>query len=435
MVVEAHRAVVISGYNLRGGSMLLRSIVLLAAAMAAGAQEHWVATWATAEAMARLGPMPAAPANANPIADQAPPRPGARFDNQTVRMIARASIGGRRLRITLENGFSYAPVTIGAAHIALRAKDSEIVPGSDHALAFNGKPGCTLEPGMVMLSDPIDFTVAPLADLAVSLYFPSETGAPTNHATALHNTYIQSGDATAAEAMPDAARTQSYYWLSGIDVEAPAAAAAIVTFGDSITDGARSSNEANHSWPALLAARLAANKATANLGVANVGIGGNRVLRDVAGVSALGRFDRDALAQPGVRWVMLLEGINDIGHGTSVPAEAVSASDLIGAYKQMIARAHTHGLKIVGCTLTPYEGANYYREDFEKVREDVNAWIRTPGNFDAVVDFEAAVRDPADPKKIRAEFDPGDHLHPNDKGYEAMANAIDLGIFAGKGKK
>jgi lysophospholipase L1-like esterase len=397
--------------------MLLRSMVFLAAAIAAGAQEHWVATWATAEAMARLGP-PAATAE--------------QFNNGTVRMIARVSIGGRRLRIRLENGFGYAPVNIGAAHIALREKDSEIVPASDRALTFNGKPGCMLEPGMVMLSDPVDFNVPPLADLAVSLYISSQSGPPTSHATALHNTYIQTGDATGAEAMRDASIRQSYYWLAGIDVAAPAAAAAIVTFGDSITDGARSSNEANHAWPALLAARLAANKATADVGVANVGIGGNRVLRDVSGVSALGRFDRDALSQSGVKWVMLLEGINDIGHGTSVPTEAVNASDVIGAYKQMIARAHTAGLQIIGCTLTPYEGANYYREDFEKVREDVNAWIRTPGNFDAVVDFEAAVRDPDDPKKFRADFDPGDHLHPNDKGYEAMANAINLGIFSGK---
>ena len=416
--------------------MKLRFIAVFAAtfagAVCASAQEHWVATWATAEAMARVGAPPAAPANANP--NQAG-RPGSRFDNQTVRMIARASIGGRRLRIKLENGFGYAPVNIGAAHIALRADESQIAQGSDHALTFNGEPGCTLEPGMVMLSDPIDFTIAPQADLAVSLYIPSESGPPTSHATALHNTYIQTGDVTGAASMPDAARTQSYYWLAGIDVDAPATAATIVTFGDSITDGSRSSNEGNHSWPILLAARLAGNKATANIGVANVGIGGNRVLRDVAGVSALGRFDRDALTQSGAKWVMLLEGINDIGHGTTVPAEAVTAGDLIGAYKQLIARAHTAGLQIIGCTLTPYEGANYYREDFEKVREEVNAWIRARGNFDAVVDFEAAVRDPDNPKKFRAEFDPGDHLHPNDKGYEAMANAIDLGIFGGRGRK
>ena len=185
--------------------------------------------------------------------------------------------------------------------------------------SLNGKPGCTLQPGVVLLSDPVDFTVAPLADLAVSLYIPGESGSPTNHATALHDTYIQSGDVTSNAAMAEAQKTQSYYWLAGIDVSAPPAAAAIVTFGDSITDGARSSNESNHAWPTLLAARLAANKATANIGVANMGIGGNRVLRDGSGVSALGRFDRDVLSQSGVKWVMLLEGINDIGHAPTEP--------------------------------------------------------------------------------------------------------------------
>jgi lysophospholipase L1-like esterase len=408
------------------------SAFFLFATTFAAAQEHWVATWATAELMARL---PAAAPAANAKQPPATPPPGSRFNNQTVRMIARASIGGRRLRIKLQNAFGNPPVMIGAAHIALRAKDSEIVPGFDRALSFDGAPGCMIGPGVVLLSDPVDLTFAPLADLAVSLYITDETGPPTSHATALHTTYIQSGDATSATSMPDAAHTQAYYWLAGIDVMAPAAAAAIVTFGDSITDGARSSNEANHSWPALLAARLAANKATVEIGVANMGIGGNRVLRDVSGVSALGRFDRDVLSQSGVKWVMLLEGINDIGHGATTPAEPVTAENLIGSYKQLIERAHTQGVQVIGCTLTPYEGANYHRDDFEKVREDVNAWIRTPGNFDGVVDFEAAVRDPANPKKFLPEFDPGDHLHPNDKGYEAMANAIDLGIFSGKKKR
>jgi hypothetical protein len=273
--------------------MKFRLIVLfLFAAAFAAAQEHWVATWATAQLMARL---PAPPPAANAKQPPATPPPESRFNNHTVRMIARASIGGRRLRIKLQNAFGNPPVIIGAAHIALRAKDSEIVPGSDRALSFDGAPGCMIGPGVVLLSDPVDLTVAPLVDLAVSLYVTDETGSPTSHATALHTTYIQNGDATSAASMPDAAHTQAYYWLAGIDVLAPQAASAIVAFGDSITDGARSSNESNHSWPALLAARLAANKATANLGVANMGIGGNRVLRDVSGVSALGRFDRDAL--------------------------------------------------------------------------------------------------------------------------------------------
>ncbi len=383
-----------------------------------------MATWTTAQLLVRPVPSPAPPAAASAAARG--------FNNQTIRMISRASIGGRRLRVKLSNAFGSAPVTIGAAHIALRGKDSEIIPASDRPLAFNGKPGCVIGPGIVLMSDPVDLTFAPLADLAVSLYFPGETGPPTTHATALHTTYIKEGDVTGQPALADATKTQSYYWLAGIDVMAPANAALIVAFGDSITDGARSTTETNHSWPALLAARLAANKKTANIGVANMGIGGNRVLRDVTGASALARFDRDVLSQSGVKWVMLLEGINDIGRGATVPAEAVTADDLIGAYKQIIEEAHTHGIQVIGCTLTPNEGASAYRENLEAVREAVNAFVRTGGAFDAFVDFEAATRDASDPKKFRPEFDPGDHLHPNDAGYQAMADAVDLSIFAKK---
>jgi lysophospholipase L1-like esterase len=386
-------------------------------------REHWVATWTTAELLARAPAAP--PAAAQPA--------GARgFHNQTVRMIARTSIGGRRLRVVLSNAFGSEPLAVGAAHIAIRAQESEIVAGSDRALTFNGKPGCTVGPGMVILSDPVDLTVAPIGDLAVSLYFPGETGPPTSHGTGLHTTYIMDGDVTGQAAMADAQTAQSYYFLAGIDVVAPAAAALIVAFGDSITDGARSTPETNHSWPALLAARLAAQKATANIAVGNMGIGGNRVLRDGAGVSAVARLDRDVLSQSGVKWLMVLEGINDIGHGALAPAEAVTADELIGAYKQIIEQAHTHGIQVIGCTLTPFEGANYSRENGEAVRETVNTWIRTSGAYDAVVDFEAATRDPNNPKRFRADLDPGDHLHPNDAGYQAMANAVDLSLFGGK---
>jgi lysophospholipase L1-like esterase len=394
---------------------------------------HWVATWATSPTLARVGPAPAAPANPNPNPTPQQLINLRGFSDQTVRMIVRTSIGGNRVRVKFANAFGAPTVEIGAAHIAIRDKDSQIVAGSDHPLLFNGKPKCTLAPGMALFSDPIDLTIQPLATLAVSLYFPVETGPPNSHSTALHTTYIsKSGDATAQPAIADPITTASYYWLSAIDVMAPAKAAAIVAFGDSITDGAQSTVNTDHSWPALLAARLAKNPKTAGIGVSNQGIGGNRVLRDITGVSALGRFDRDVLSQSGVKWLMLLEGINDIGHGAVDPKETVTTDDLIGAYKQLIQAAHDHGIKIIGCTLTPYEGANYARPEGEAIRDAVNTWIRTSHAFDAVVDFEAATRDPANPKRFRPEFDPGDHLHPNNAGYEAMANAIDLSIFTRK---
>ena len=350
-------------------------------------------------------------------------------------MMVRTSIGGRRLRITLYNAFGSAPLMVGAAHIGIRGKESEIVPGSDRALTFHGKPGCMIGPGVVLLSDPVDLTVAPVSDLAVSLFFPVETGPPTAHGTGLHNTYIGEGDLTTQSSIGGSATTQSYYWLAGVDVMASADASLIVAFGDSITDGARSNTETNHSWPALLAARLAANKKTVNLGVANMGIGGNRLLRDGTGASALARLDNDVLSQPGVKWLMVMEGINDIGRNVTTPAETTTADELIAVLEQMIERAHTHGIQVVGCTITPYEGANYYGEGGEAVRTAVNNWIRTSGKFDAMVDFEAAVRDPNNPKRIKADFDPGDHLHFNDAGYQAMADAVDLAIFTGKRAK
>lgn len=414
-------------------SLALIGLQLAATAMLQGQaahHEHWVTTWATAPPLAWVQPPPPAPANPNPQQSLA----ARGFSDQTVRMIVRTSIGGHRLRVRFANAFGAPPVEIGAARIAIRDKDSEIVAGSDRALLFNGKPKCILGPGVVLASDPVDLTFEPLAALAVSLYFPAETGPPNTHSTGLHTTYIsRTGDATASPDIADPfLTTTSYYWLSSIDVLAPAKSAAIVAFGDSITDGARSDVNTDHSWPALLAARLAKNPKTAGIGVSNQGIGGNRVLRDISGVSALGRFDRDVLAQPGVRWLMLLEGINDIGHGATDVSQKVTADDIIGGYKQLIDAAHDHGIKVIGCTLTPYEGASYSRPEGEVVREAVNSWIRTSQAFDAVVDFEAATRDSANPKRIRAEFDPGDHLHPNNAGYEAMANAIDLSIFTSK---
>ena len=358
--------------------------------------EHWVATWAASPQQPRVAP---AAAPGAPAAPPAAVRPGQSFNNQTVRMIVRTSIGGRRIRVQLSNAFGVAPLVVGAAHVAARAKESEIVPGTDRALTFSGKPSGWIPAGASLVSDPVDLNVPALGDLAISVFLPGETGAPTTHATGLHTTYIsKEGDFTSQPVMTGAATTQAWYFLSSVDVLAPASTGLIVAYGDSITDGATSTVDTDHSWPSLLAARLAKAGVT-NLAVVNQGISGNRVLRDNAGVNALARFDRDVLSQDGVKWLMIMEGINDIGQGTRDP---VTVDELIAAQRQLIERAHMHGIKVVGCTLTPYKGAAYYSEEGEVMRQALNTWIRTSGAFDATVDFEAATKDINDPKTIRA---------------------------------
>ena len=436
---------------------------LTAAQTSSPKQSNWIPTWGTAQQLVRTPP-PAPPTNAptssapaTAQAGQAAPTglvatstvaqrgrgpAGSMFrvtalSNQTVRMILRTSIGGRRARVRLSNAFGSAPVLVGAAHVAKRGTGSAIVPGSDRPLTFAGTASFTMMPGVVVVSDPVDIDVPALGDLAVSLYLPSDTGPPTTHATALHTTYVSTeGDFSGQSEFPLAGTSQQYYWLSSVEVDAPSDAGAIVAFGDSITDGARSTPETNNSWPALLAARLGANKATANIAVVNEGIGGNRLFTDatgLAGVSALARLDRDALSHPGVKWLMILEGINDIGTlASTTTTTPITKDDLIWVLQQVIDRAHAHGIKVIGCTLTPYEGAGYARENGEAIRSAVNDWIRKSGAFDAVVDFDAATRDSNNPKRLKPEFDPGDHLHPNDAGYKAMADAVDLSIFRTK---
>ncbi len=384
-----------------------------------GPAEHWVSTWSASPQQMRA---PAPPR----------PQPIASFHNQTLRMIAHSTIGGRRVRIELSNAFGSVPLAIGAAHIAIRDKESAIVAASDRTLLFGGRPTFSIPPGGAVLSDAVPLDVPAAADLAVSIYIAGNGAADTTHALGLHTTYIsKEGDATAQTAIADATTTQSYYWLTNVDVAAPADAAAIVTLGDSITDGALSTADKDRSWPSFLARRLAAAGGV-NIAVLNQGISGNRLLRDGAGVNALARFDRDVLAQPGVKWLMVLEGINDIGIGNRANAaasDAAGADDLIAALKQLIERAHEHGIQAIGGTLTPYEGAAYYSEAGEQIRTAVNQWIRSSGAFDAVVDFDAATRNPEHLRSFREGFNDGDHLHPNDAGYEAMADAIDLALF------
>ena len=347
-------------------------------------------------------------------------------------MIVRTSIGGRRVRVQFSNALGNPALTIGAAHIALRQKDAAIVPASDRALTFAGRASFIIPPGALVVSDPVDLDVPKLTEVAISLYLPEDTGPPTIHPLGLHTTYVASGDATADATLNPSTTTTAYFWLSGVDVLAPSKASAIVAFGDSITDGFGTTANKDQAWPTLLASRLASNKSTAMLSVLNLGISGNRVLRDGAGTNALARFDRDVLSRAGVRWMTLLEGINDITFSAIPgipPGQAVTAEDLIWGYRQIIERAHMHGIKVAGATILPVEGVPTYTENGETVRQAVNQWIRTSGAFDAVIDFDAPMRDPANPKRLRPEFDSGDHVHPNDAGNQAMADVIDLSTF------
>jgi lysophospholipase L1-like esterase len=411
----------------------------------AKAQDHWVATWAASPQAPRVNfPRPAgapaaapAPASAANPANQPPPFPAApTFNNQTVRMVVHTSIGGRRARVQLSNAFGTAPLKVGAAHVALRAAESAIVPASDHALTFSGKASFTIPPGAEIISDPVDLDVPKLGDLAISVYIPGDVAVPTTHLTGLHTTWIsKSGDFTNALSITDATKTQAWYWISSVDVLSPPDTRLIVAYGDSITDGATSTPDTNSSWPSQLAQRLSANKATADVAIVNQGISGNRVLSDGAGVSALARFDRDVLAQPGVQWLIVMEGINDIGLGARAPSDAVTVDDLIAAHKQIIERAHMRGIKVIGATLTPFAGAAYYSNEGEEIRTALNDWIRSGKAYDAVIDFDAATRDPENPKQIRPAFNIRDHLHPNDAGYKAMADAFDLSTFTSGRRK
>jgi lysophospholipase L1-like esterase len=380
--------------------------------------EHWVATW-------MASPQGSTPGNLRKTSGHA-------FNHQTVRMIVRTTIGGESLRVRFSNLFGTKPLVIGAAHVALRSKGAGIVPGSDRALTFSGRPSIAVPVGAPVLSDPVKLRVRPLTDLTVSVYVPESTGPATWHPDGLQDTYISKpGNFTASVDMPYARKTAAWYWLTGVEVEARAGAEAIVALGDSITDGDHASN-ADRSWPSRLAARLEARKNGPRLAVLNAGISGNRVLHDVVGPNALARFDRDVLARGGVKYVILLEGINDIGFPYlkgEPPGQAVSAAEIIAGLRQIFERAHAHGIKVFGATLTPFEGAIYYSKEGEAKREAVNRWIRTSGAFDGVIDFDAAVRDPKRPLRFLPADDSGDHLHPGDAGYKAMAEAVDPALF------
>ena len=361
------------------------------------------------------------------------------FTNQTVREVAHISIGGQRVRVRLSNAYGVAPLRVGAVHMALHAEGSAIRTGSDHALTFNGKTSVVIPAGALMVSDAIDMDVAPFSNIAISIYLPGTSGPLTWHQLGTQSTYILSGDASAAPELVGATTSTSVYLLSGVEVIAPLTTGAVVALGDSITDGYASTRDAYHRWPDFLAKRLAHSKDHAAMAVLNAGISGNRLLHDVIGPNALARFDRDVLAQPGVTHVIVLEGINDIGFPDYFkrPDETVSTDELIAALAQLIERAHAKGLIIYGATLTPFEnsGEPYHSSVNEAKRQALNEWIRTHAKFDAILDFDRVLRDPAHPASLLPAYDSGDHLHPSDAGYEAMAASIELGLLQGTTKR
>ena len=387
------------------------------------ASEHWVGSWATA------------PATDWPDIEGFPDTT-ITLNDQTLRQIVRLTLGGDQIRVRLSNVFGDEPVNIGDAQVALRDSESTTVAASTFPITFAGNTSVSIPPGVLVLSDPIPMAVEPLQELAVSLYFPDDLTAGTLHGIALQTSYIsEPGDHAAAGEFPVSGTTESTAFLTGIDVAATPESSAIVALGDSITDGFGATSGAYGTWPDALANRLVV--AGLPCSVLNEGIGGNRLLSDspaefglAFGESALARFDRDVLGQAGVEYLIVYMGINDIGLGMMDPSQVRSSADLISALNQIIERAHERGITVIGGTITPYEGADYYSAEGEATRQEVNAWIRASGAFDEVVDFDAAVQDPAQPTRILAAYDPGDALHINDAGYIAMAEAINIDWFA-----
>lgn len=450
----------------------MRSALLFLAAAAsmqptAQAQaKNWLATWGTA--------VMALPATANaavtlPIGKQ----------QVTLRQVVHLSQGGKRMRVTLTNEFGTTPLRVDSVHVAFKSAGSRILPNTDRMLSFGGQAGTTIAPGQSTATDAIVETVPIFSDVEISIVLPAQDlPVITYHAAAYTTTYIAVGDHAAAEQFlppttpppglgrPDVrapvaaplsdkamlqsatgpatgtgfgteasgsvTQTTSWYFLKDVEVDSTRKSAAIVTLGDSITDGAGSTTETNRRWPDVLAPLLAANKKTAALSVVNEGIGGNRVLHEGTGPSALSRFDREVVSQPGARYVLMLEGINDIGNLHRSPSDSITEQQLVDAYTELASRAHTHGLKFIVATLPPYGGAGYFSPDGETIRQNFNAFLRTSPAFDGVVDFDKVTQDPDHPERLLPKYDHGDHLHPSDEGYAAMGAAVSLKLFRKK---
>ncbi len=353
------------------------------------------------------------------------------FCNVTLREIVHVSLGGDRIRVRFTNEFGTAPLAIAEAHVALSAGGNAIQAGTDHPLTFQGNMSIRIPAGAIMLSDPVQLNLPPLSNVAVSIYLPCQyIRNATFHDEANQTNFMAAGNGTASLNLSGATEVDSWYFLDGFDVQrSDLKAGAIIVLGDSITDGAYSGINTNRRWTDFLAERLQKNKATSDLSVLNEGIGGNRILNDRYGPNALSRFDRDVLSQSGVKFLVILEGTNDIGHLVKPPVAEITAHELETAFTQIVDRAHAAGIVIYGATIMPFAGAGYYSPKGEKIREAVNQWIRTSGVFDAVIDLDRKMQDPQKPTQYLHQYDHGDHLHPNAAGYKAMSDAVDLKLF------
>jgi len=408
-------------FGFAGGCLLALSLCSVSAA------GDWVQSWGAAPLppTPAMGPFPATP----------------EFNNQTVRQTVRISVGGSKLRLRLTNEHGTKPLAVGAVRVALANEKGEIQAGTERVVKFSGQATASVPVGAPYLSDPIDLPVRELSSLSISMYLPEDTGQCTCHPVGMQNAFVSdTGDFT-GKPFTATRTTEFRVFISGVDVETPGTARAVVVLGDSISDGVGSTMDANHRWPDLLANRLNA-KGAKGWGVVNMGISGNRVLNDGAGLNALARLNRDVFSTPGVKSVVIFEGVNDLGVGyghfegpladlfkSLAVGQKPTAESMIAGYRQLIARAHAKGLKVIAATITPYGGSFYYSEDGEAVRQAINTWIRTSGEADGVLDFDAVIRDPNKPNQMKDGFHNGDFLHGSDAGYAAMAASVDLALF------
>jgi lysophospholipase L1-like esterase len=375
---------------------------------------HWVGTWTAAPA----------------------PGEGAAFNNHTLRMIPRVSIGGSTVRVRISNAYGSRPLAIGAARVGVRSTGPAVVAGSNRRLTFGGEPSAPIAAGSLIVSDPVKLEFPPLSDLAVSVHLPGDLPASfgiTGRYARQTNYISPPGDFAAEEVMPVGRLTDDWYFVCGVDVVAPRETGAIVAVGDSLTDANIATHDGHHSWPSQLARRLMARTSGRPMAVMNQGLGGNRILHDIRGDSGLRRFDRDVLAQPGVTHAIIMLGTNDLRNRPGKTEEEVTAPQMIAGLKQLAVRGQARGITVIGATLTPFENETFlpgaWNPRREAVRQEVNAWLRKAEGFDAIADFDRALRDPDHPSRMLRIYDCGDHLHPSDRGYRAMGDAIELALF------